>query len=469
MVFVVGTSAGGTGTHVRMLAEGLVRRGIQVVVAGPRSTEEAYGYSQVGARFAEVAISDRPHPVNDLRTLAALRRIVREADLVHAHGLRAGALAGLARPSGVPLVVTLHNALTAGGAIGAVYGVLERVVARRADLVLGVSPDLEARMTALGARRVAAAVVPAPALRPPTRPRAEVRAELEATAATSLPRATAVPRPTEEAEPSVHSDLSHSDLSHSDLSHSDLSHSDPSHSDPSHSDPSHPDPSHALPDSRDPAVGRAQPSSTDRRAQTDSRAQPYTAEGAPERVGDEVAAWQGEGGAGGRAVVLTVGRLAQQKGLELLLDVAAGPWPPGVEPLFVVAGEGPLRGVLQERIDREKLPVSLIGARQDIPDLLAAADVVLWASRWEGQPLSLSEALKAGRPVVATEVGGIPALMGGAGLLVPYGDAQAMRTAVLEALKDGERLAAAAAARGRELPDDAAAVAAALQAYGEVT
>ncbi|MEV0587674.1 glycosyltransferase family 4 protein [Nonomuraea sp. NPDC050310] len=453
MVFVVGTSAGGTGTHVRMLAEGLVRRGIQVVVAGPRSTEEAYGYSQVGARFAEVAISDRPHPVNDLRTLAALRRIVREADLVHAHGLRAGALAGLARSSGVPLVVTLHNALTAGGAIGAVYGVLERVVARRADLVLGVSPDLEARMTALGARRVAAAVVPAPALRPPTRPRAEVRAELEATAATSLPRATAVPRSAEEAEPSVHPDLSHPDLSHSD---------------PSHSDPSHPDPSHALPDSRDPAVGRAQPSSTDRRAQTDSRAQPYTAEGAPEGVGDEVAAWQGEGGAGGRAVVLTVGRLAQQKGLELLLDVAAGPWPPGVEPLFVVAGEGPLRGVLQERIDREKLPVSLIGARQDIPDLLAAADVVLWASRWEGQPLSLSEALKAGRPVVATAVGGIPALMGGAGLLVPYGDAQAMRTAVLEALKDGERLAAAAAARGRELPDDAAAVAAALQAYGEM-
>ena len=56
------------------------------------------------------------------------------------------------------LVVTLHNAATAGGAIGAIYGLLERIVARRADRILVVSPDLGERMTALGARLPAAAL-----------------------------------------------------------------------------------------------------------------------------------------------------------------------------------------------------------------------------------------------------------------------------------------------------------------------
>ena len=127
-------------------------------------------------------------------------------------------------------------------------------------------------------------------------------------------------------------------------------------------------------------------------------------------------------GAGERPIVLTIARLAQQKGLESLLDAAAGPWPGGREPLFVIAGEGPLRPALQRRIDDERLPVLLLGNRDDVPDLLAAATVAVWASRWEGQPLSLSETLMAGRPVVATAVGGVPELVGDAGMLVPYGD-----------------------------------------------
>ncbi|WP_084958397.1 glycosyltransferase family 4 protein [Thermoactinospora rubra] len=350
VLLVLGTSAGGVGRHVRMLAEELGRRGHRVVVAGPRATEEAFGFTRAGAGFAEVAVADRPRPAGDLRAVAALRRLAGEAGVVHAHGLRAGALAALGRRRGVPLVVTLHNALTTGGLVGAVYGVLERIVAGRADHVLVVSPDLGERMAALGARRVSPAVVPAPALRAPARAPEEVRAEL---------------------------------------------------------------------------------------------------------------------GALGRPLVLTVARLAQQKGLEALLDVAAGPWPEGA-PLFAVAGDGPLRAALQARIDREGLPVVLLGDRADVPDLLAAATVVVCPSRWEGQPLSLSEALMAGRPVVATAVGGIPGLLGDAGVLVPYGDVEAMRAAVRRLTADPDeagRLARAAARRGGRLPDARAAVEAVLAAY----
>jgi glycosyltransferase involved in cell wall biosynthesis len=351
VAYVVGTTTGGVGRHVRMLAAGMARLGHRVVVAGPPEVEDRFGFTASGARFVPVPVSDRPHPVNDARAVRAVRRVIRDADVAHAHGLRAGALAALARPGRSPLlVVTLHNALTAGGFVGAVYGVLERIVARRADRVLVVSPDLGERMTALGARDVRPAVVPAPPLREPRRTPAEVRAEL---------------------------------------------------------------------------------------------------------------------GAGERPLVLTVARLAQQKGLETLLDAAAGPWqdPP---PLFAIAGEGPLRGELERRAAAERLPVVLLGDRDDVPDLLAAATVSVLASRWEGLPLSVSEALMAGTPVIATAVGGVPGLVGDAGVLVPYGDAAALRSAVQKMIADPEeaaRWARAAARRGAELPGEQDAVRSALEAY----
>ncbi|MEV4090188.1 glycosyltransferase, partial [Nonomuraea fuscirosea] len=177
VAFVLGTTTGGTGRHVLTLVEELVRRGHQVVVIGPRSVEEQFAFGGAGARFVEVAVSDRPHPVNDLRAVLAVRRLTKGADVVHAHGLRAGALAGLARRGAV---VTLHNALTAGGFVGLAYGVLERIVARRAGRVLVVSPDLGQRMTRLGARDVRAALVTAPVPRPPKRTPREVRDELGA-------------------------------------------------------------------------------------------------------------------------------------------------------------------------------------------------------------------------------------------------------------------------------------------------
>jgi glycosyltransferase involved in cell wall biosynthesis len=356
VVLVMATSAGGVGRHVRSIAEGLIERGAKVVVCGPLSTEETFDFTGTGARFASVEISDRPKPVGDLKAIGRLHTLLKDADVVHAHGLRAGGLAalarfggrggrrGVARFAGPRLVVTLHNAVLAGGAVGAAYAVLERVVAWGADCVLGVSPDLEERMRALGARRVGHALVPSPpfAEMPGDSVREELREELAA---------------------------------------------------------------------------------------------------------------------GERALVLTVARLADQKGLPDLLEAASALKKQQV--LFVVAGDGPLDGVLRNRIAADDLPVRLLGRRSDIPALLAASDLVVVPSVWEGQPLFVQEALNAGKPLIATRVGGIPDLVGDAALLVPVNDPSALWGAIAQVLDDpalAVRLGELSVERARALPSEDEAV-----------
>ena len=164
VAFVLGTSAGGTGRHVGMLAAGCAARGVRVEVFGPAQADRDFGFSG-GARgsagFTAVDIAERPRVPGDLRTIARLRRLLRawRPDVVHAHGLRAGALTAIAaaviRPTAhhprAALAVTVHNAPPAGGVTGTVYRVLELIVARTADSVLCVSADLEGRMRAAGA------------------------------------------------------------------------------------------------------------------------------------------------------------------------------------------------------------------------------------------------------------------------------------------------------------------------------
>src|SRR5690606_18350265 len=116
-----------------------------------------------GARHLSVPVGARPNAARDRAALRTLRTALAGVDVVHAHGLRAGALAVLARGRRrqPPLVVTNHNAPPNRPAARLVHRGLERLVYRRAELVLGVSPDLEQRARELGARDVAAAVVPA--------------------------------------------------------------------------------------------------------------------------------------------------------------------------------------------------------------------------------------------------------------------------------------------------------------------
>lgn len=138
------------------------------------------------------------------------------------------------------------------------------------------------------------------------------------------------------------------------------------------------------------------------------------------------------------ALLLTIGRLAPQKSLHTLLDaVAALQDPParqGPPVRLAIAGDGPEHTALSARIKSGKLPATLLGHRRDIADLLAVADVFVLSSRWEARPLVIQEALRAGVPVVATAVGGIPELVGDAAILVPWNDAFALAAAIRRVL-----------------------------------
>ena len=314
-----------------MLARGSAAAGLGVRVFGPAATGELFeaspepaGPDRNAVGFEAVEVSDRPHPARDIATLRRLRRLLvaMGVDVVHAHGMRAGALAALAlrlapgspwpggrRPA---LVVTVHNAPPAAAPAAAVYGLLERIVARQADVVLCVSSDLSARMRRAGARDVGRAIVPAP----------EVR-----------------------------------------------------------------------------SAGRRQADLTD----------------------------------DGRPMVLAAGRLASQKGLDTLIAAAARWRGRRPEPVLVIAGTGPLAGELAAQARDLGVTARFLGRRDDVGDLLAVADVFALPSRWEGQPLVLQEAMRAGRPIVATDVGGVRDLTGDeAALLVKPGDPAELAAAVLE-------------------------------------
>lgn len=343
---VLATSTGGIGVHVRSLAAGLVARGHAVTVHGPQTTEDLFGFTAVGAGFAPVEIGAGLRPIADLRAVRVLRRGLR-GDVVHAHGLRAGLVAGAAlgrRQSGrTPLVTTWHNALLADGLSALLWKRAARFAARRADLTLGASADLVADAQRTGAPRAELGEVAAPTLPAPVRNRDEVRAEL--------------------------------------------------------------------------------------------------------------------GGSGDRPLVVVVARLHAQKGLETLVEAAASLVEP--QPLVVVAGDGPLRGALAAQIAALDAPVRLLGRRDDVGDLLRAADLSVIASQWEARALVAQEALLAGTPLVTTAVGGIPDLVGDAAVLVPPGDAAALARAIRGVLTDpaeAARLRAAGLARAATWPDEAAVV-----------
>ena len=303
VLLVLARSDGGVGRHVQSLAAGLIERGHQVKVAGPAATGRTFCFPI----YVELEIGERSRPARDALALRRLRRLARQADVVHAHGLRAGALAVL---SPGRIVVTLHNAVDSR--FGAL---LEKLVARRARVVLVASDDLGERARALGARDVRLGPVAAPAL---------------------------------------------------------------------------------VARGVDPGLGHP--------------------------------------------LVLAVGRLQAQKGYDTL--VAALPLLG--DAVVAVAGDGPLRASLEAAAPE----IRWLGRRDDIADLLAAADVVVLPSVWEARSLTAQEALRAGRPLVATAVGGLPALLGDGAVLVPPGDAVALGLAVRRLLDD-PAAAAAVAARGR--------------------
>jgi glycosyltransferase involved in cell wall biosynthesis len=179
-----------------------------------------------------------------------------------------------------------------------------------------------------------------------------------------------------------------------------------------------------------------------------------------------------EFGAVDRPLLLAVGRLEAHMGHDLLLDATARWAGLDPRPLVVVAGEGSRRAALERRIEAEQLAVLLVGRRDDVPELLSAADLVLLPSRWEARALIAQEALYAGVPLVATAVGGTPELVGDAAALVPYGDAAALARTVTALLADpGRRTALAVAGRAQAAtwPTEDDTVAQVLSVYDELT
>jgi glycosyltransferase involved in cell wall biosynthesis len=182
VALVLGSSTGGIGTHVASLAAGLVARGDTVTVYAPAETGRQFAFDDLGAAFVALEIPASPRP-GDARAVATLRRELRArpADVIHAHGLRAGLIAALARRNGTPLVVTWHNVVLGRGIRARALAAAERYVARSADVGLGASTDLVDRARTLGGRDVRLGAVAAPTLPAPARTRAEVRAELGVT------------------------------------------------------------------------------------------------------------------------------------------------------------------------------------------------------------------------------------------------------------------------------------------------
>jgi glycosyltransferase involved in cell wall biosynthesis len=361
---VLATSTGGVGTHVRSVLPALAAAGASVRVCGPRATEDLFAFTAVGADFRPVEIAAGLAPVADARAVARLRRASTGAELVHAHGLRAGAVAALARrvagEPDRPLVLTLHNAPPAdGGRARAALGAAGRATVRAADVVLAAAEDLAAHARALGARDVRLAPVAAPPLPVARRTRQEVRTDLGL-------------------------------------------------------------------------------------------------------VDDDL-----------RPLVVAVGRLHPQKGYDVLLDATARLVDSGTlhPPLVAVAGDGPLHDQLAARIAAERLPVRLLGRRDDVADLLAASDLCVLPSRWEARSLTAQEALRAGTPLVATRTGGLPGLLGDAAELVPPGDAAALADAVTRVLGDPaltHRLSEAGRARAAGWPDAEATGAQLVALYREL-
>jgi glycosyltransferase involved in cell wall biosynthesis len=370
VAFVLGTTAGGTLRHVQMLATGSAVRGVPAVVCGPAGPALDFpdGYETV-------KFGDRLNMRDGLAVLRLRQILAREQpDVVHAHGLRAGALAALAlalalRPAraALPLVVTVHNAPPSAAVNGGIYKSLESLVARTAAVVLCVSRDLEDRMRRAGARDVRRALVPPYAPSEPT-------------------------EPTEPTGPTTAS--------------------------------------------------------------------------SPGAVRSELDAV-------GRPLILAAGRLAPQKDFGSLIEAARAWQDLDPVPLLAIAGSGPLQAELAAAAAPLTSSVVLLGQRADVPALLAAADLFVLPSQWEGQPLILQEALRAGRPIVATRVGGIPDLTGEDGaVLVPPDDPAALAAAVRRVLTDpalAAGLAEAARAKAGLLPSVNAAVEAALAVYQELS
>jgi glycosyltransferase involved in cell wall biosynthesis len=143
-------------------------------------------------------------------------------------------------------------------------------------------------------------------------------------------------------------------------------------------------------------------------------------------------------------VLLTVAKLTSHKGHRYLLDALPAIVRQRPDVIWALAGDGPLAGALRAQVQLLGLQdhVRFLGYRDDVPDLMAAANLLVVPSQMEGLCSSIVDAMLAGVPVVATRAGGIPDLLDesepwgpAVGWLVPPCDPTALARSVLDALR----------------------------------
>ncbi|MCC6170077.1 MAG: glycosyltransferase [Caldilineaceae bacterium] len=137
-------------------------------------------------------------------------------------------------------------------------------------------------------------------------------------------------------------------------------------------------------------------------------------------------------------VLITVGTLRTAKGHRYLIQAAADVLRRFPETHFLFVGDGELRHPLESQTAACGLTekIHFLGSRQDIPDLLAASDVFVLPSLWEGLSMALLEAMAAAKPIVATAVSGTSQVIIDKenGILTPPGDAPALAQAICDVL-----------------------------------
>jgi glycosyltransferase involved in cell wall biosynthesis len=154
-------------------------------------------------------------------------------------------------------------------------------------------------------------------------------------------------------------------------------------------------------------------------------------------------------------LIVVVATLREPKGHRYLIEAAATIVPkyPDLGVLFV--GDGDLREKLQAQVQELNLGdhIRFLGNRSDVAELLAASDLFVLPSLWEGLPMSLLEAMASGLPIVATEVSGTVRVMAPdqTGILVPPGDSQRLAQAIERLLSDSALAQAMGAAARRRV------------------
>jgi len=154
------------------------------------------------------------------------------------------------------------------------------------------------------------------------------------------------------------------------------------------------------------------------------------------------------------AVVGTVGRLTYQKGQKYLVQAMSMVLKEFPRTVLLIVGDGPAGNELRELVKQKGIEGTVVftGSRRDVPDMLAAMDIFVFPSLWEGLPNALVEAMAAGKPIIATDIKPNREVLGPehAGIFVPCEDSSAIAVGITQLLRDREsalRLASAAQER----------------------